>query len=137
MGAAGVELPDTVTDGLVEWAYKRSKVMRDAHARHAGRRYSEAWRQRGISLARDRDSKVMKFLGLAAERLWQLQLPQLSRFAQEGLAGHRAEGGEFTEFSTFKQALLLADELYREADCDHEVFGWLYGAVAECVHGPL
>lgn len=134
--AAFVELPDFVSDARVEWTHKRAAHMQAAHSGGAGRRYSEAWRQRGVRLARARDAKVLKFLELSAERLWKLQAPQVSRFRQEGFEAHAQQSGEFTEFSSWKNALLLADTAPGDG-CDPEVFGWIYGAVAEAVHGTL
>lgn len=132
--AAYVELPDQVTDARVEYTHKRAMAMQDQHLVGAGRRYTEAWRQRGVRLARERDPKMMKFLDLSAERLFRLQAPQLSRFRQEGFDHHARVSNEFTEFSQWKQAMLLADE---KRSCNPEVFGWLYGAAAEAVHGTL
>lgn len=132
--SAFVELPDSVSDARVEWTHKRAMTMQAEHVRRAGRRYTEAWRQRGVRLARERDPKLLKFLELAAERLYKLQAPQVSRFRQEGYDEHARRSGEFTEFSTWKNGMLLADQ---GKGCDPEVFGWLYGAAAEAVHGTL
>lgn len=131
-----VELDVFVSDKLVEHVYQRAQSAQKAMRRRRTP-YMEAYRQRGVRLAAERDPKLLKFLELAAERLWKLQEPQRSRFRQEGHDGYAHESGEFTEFSTFKQAMLLMDQLHREQDCRHEVFGWLYGAVAEAVYGAM
>lgn len=131
-----VELEPFVTDKLVEHVYIRAQRAQAAHRTRATT-FLTAFRERGMRLARARDPRLLKFLDLASERMWKLQEPQRSRFRQEGFDGHARLTGDFTEFSTFKQALLLADQLHKEGDCSHEVFGWLYAAAAEAVYGPM
>lgn len=131
-----VELPDFVTPALVEHCHRRAIQMQAASQRPATRRYALAWYDRGVKAARRRDPKLLKFLDLASERIFELMQPQLSRFSQQGHESfHKVHGGEFTEFSQWKHALLTADE--KPEDTMPEVFGWFYGAVSEAIFGTL
>ena len=143
-----IELPDFVTPATVELAYKRSWQMQATH-KQSPSGYSRAWRHRGVRAAVVRDGKLLKWLALAAELLRSENDAQQDRFAANDQDPHRRAAQhnvdlaatDFTEFATFREALLLADEYLRDhnndGDCDPEVFGWIYGAAAEQVFGSL
>lgn len=133
---ANLDIPP-VTAFTVEAAYKRAITMRCHHASYENRPYCELWRARGVRLARVRDDRLLKWLGLAADRLYELQAPQVSRFKQEGFDQHAELSGEFTEFASFKQALLLVDERKERDGVQAGIFGWVYGAAAEAVYGRM
>lgn len=125
-----------VTMAHVERVYRRSHAMRLRRNRGVTG-YVTSWKQRGVRAAVSRDVDFMQWLSEAAETMRAANDKQRSRL-KANERGIEYKEQDYTEFATFREALLLADEKLKEhGDCDPAVFGWIYGAVAEAVFGPL
>lgn len=119
--------------GLCRWILDR--VVQVRH-KTTGNRFEKAYAQkylaRGIESARKRDAKVLKILEGGSELLLNESQVQSDRFEAEGFAKC-----EYTESSSFRAALLLADEVSRQDTASLSIFGWLYAAVCELVYGTI
>lgn len=125
-----IELPDTVTARLVERTYARVyaiKRMSTGNARE--REVAKMLRTRGVNMARARSPRMLLFLEKGYEYLRQESAAQADRYEKAGLA----TAPEFSECSTWRTAYEKAVEPRQDEQCLHEVFGWIYAAVAEAV----
>lgn len=122
-----IELPEFMSGSLIERTYRRSRELREQSVRHGSTRAREMC-LKGVRMARDRNPRMLLFLEKGADWLSHRNDEQRSRFAQEGFAPN-----DYTEFATWKEAYLRASEPRGREDTQLEVFGWVYGAVAEAL----
>jgi hypothetical protein len=125
MGAAGIELPDFVTEPVVERAYRRSlELQRSGEGSALGR----ALRIRGMNMARDRNGRFLKFLELGAEILRRKNDEQAGQFKAHGYAKT-----DFNEYTTWRTAYEKAVDPEQHERTMFKIWGWVYAAVAEAL----
>lgn len=118
-----IELPDFVTEALVERTYRRVQEIRALGENH---RNARALLVRGMNAARAKSPKMLLFLEKGAEILRRKNDEQQSRFAQEGYCRT-----DYSEFATWRESYMLCVE--PRDDVKYAVFGWIYAAVAEAL----
>lgn len=122
-----IELPEFVTDAVIERTHARAVRIQDGMREGAG--WARRWVIEGMNRARARDPKMLAFLERAATHLQKKNDEQKSRFAQEGFATT-----EFAEYGTWRAAYLKAAEQgERDEGVMYRVFGSVYGAAAEAL----
>jgi hypothetical protein len=123
MGAAGIELPEWVTDKVIERTYRRVQELR---AKGEDHRATRSLLVRGMNAARAQSPVLLLFLDKGAEVLRRFNDEQQSRFDQEGY-----RRVDYSEFSAWREAYLLCVE--PRDDVKYRVFGFIYAAAAEAV----
>jgi hypothetical protein len=143
---ASIELPDFMTDRMVEQFYRLiiSGSERGSHTPHQERRNN-----RGLRMARDRNPKLLLFLEKSAEVLRRANETQQDRFAEGVQQDVRVNGEvvdrlhacfpkqDFSEYATVRTAYTVCDG-YKEEDYTMiAVFQNVYAAAADCILGEL
>jgi hypothetical protein len=123
MGAAGIELEDFVTPERVERCYRRMLELR-AKGEHDPK--ARALLVRGMNMARAKYGPMLLFLEKGANILQKMNDAQQIRLRQDGNDYAKTD---FTEFATWREAYLLADD--PAGDVKFRVLGWAYASVAE------
>lgn len=123
MGAAGIELEDFVTPERVERCYRR---MLELRAKGEGDPKARTLLIKGMRMARAKHGAMLLFLDKGANILQKMNDAQQCRYSQDGADFHRSD---FTEFATWREAFLLADD--PAGDVKYRVLGWAYASVAE------
>lgn len=126
MGAAGIEIPEWLNGRLFERVYERAKYLRDRERSNYSRRMVE----QGLRRAKDQDPRMLKLLDHGANYLQHRNDEQKSRFAQEGFSTRNTE---FSEFSSWREAFILASEPRSREDTKYGVHQWIYAAAAEAL----
>lgn len=111
----------------VERIYARAIALQN----RSGSRESFLLKQRGMNMARARYAPMLRVLEQGAEVLRRMNDEQASRFAQKGI-----EKSDFTEYATWREALLKITDWSREEEYKYGVFAWIYAAVGEYVLPP-
>lgn len=130
MSAARIELPDFMTARLVEKTYQRAMELKQKERAPFWNGGAKARRHKdiGVRMAIDRHPKLLLFLDKAAEHLRAENEQQKERFEERGFAQT-----DFSEYSTFREAFIKADEPLRDEYALHNIFCWVYAAVAEAL----
>ena len=129
MGAAGIEIPMTMTDAQSEHLYRRARIL-------CQQRREGAFQQ-GIRAARSRDERLLKVLDVWTERISQTAESQLGRTRREGdVQDNIALRLEPTEVQLVRTAYQLVDKGRTEAGVEITPTilapdGWILAAAGE------
>jgi len=149
-----IELPEFMNGRVIERTYRRMMDLQDAGGsravigaqapmqEEAARRTRPtkrlSWRARfdathykriGLRMAVARDPRLLLFLEKGAEYLRARNDEQRSMIEQLGYV----KANEFSEFALWRTAYEKAVEPKQDVEAMHDIWGWVYAAVAEAL----
>lgn len=130
MSAARIELPEFMSACVVEQTYRRATELKakERDPWWSGGAKARRYKDIGVRMAIDRHPKLLLFLDKAAEHLRAENEVQKDRMGERGFAQC-----DFSEYATFREAFIKADEPQRDMHAVHNIFCWIYAATAEAL----